>query len=78
MSRKFELTLEYVLARAEGWLTLAEACMWLEAISSCAIENPACGKKRVVDQCIDKAALENKRQALERAVAQRRAKRRAT
>jgi hypothetical protein len=43
------LSLEYLIANG---LSFSEACTTLEAISSCAIENPACAKKETIDAVI--------------------------
>lgn len=49
MKEREHLTLEYFLMKG---LTFQEACMTLEAVCSCAIENPRCADKSTVDKVI--------------------------
>ncbi len=44
------LTLGYFI---EKGLSFSDACMALEAVSSCAIENPKCATKETVDGVIE-------------------------
>jgi len=44
------LTLEYFM---EKGLSLSQAAVALEAVCSCAIENPKCSRKETVDNIID-------------------------
>lgn len=49
------LTLEYMISKG---LSLQQACMVMEAVSSCAIENPKCASKKTVDAVIERIKKE--------------------
>lgn len=52
---KDHLTLEYFLSKG---LSLSQAAMALEAVSSCSIENPKCASKETVDKVIEEILKE--------------------
>lgn len=48
---KKHLELDYFLSKG---IPFEEACVLIESICSCAIENPKCAEKETVDNVIDK------------------------